>query len=149
MSHVWSDRSTLVFQRPTMRFTARTFIAANLAAMLAALACFEHVLHELSHRRAALAACLPELGESCVADGCCSHQHHDSADSPGTKPEWPSEHDPDNCVVCRFLALPQLCEAPQELLSAERLVAEVVGLPQPAFASRLVALVPIRGPPLS
>lgn len=139
-----------------MHFSARSITAATLAALLAALACFEHALHDVSHIHVHHAGCLsdtleacPGKLETCPTGGCCSQGAKGATDlSPKDQPS-PTEHDPENCAVCRLLALPQLFEPPQHLFLSDAFVADLVGTVQPSFASRIVTLVPIRGPPVS
>jgi len=126
-----------------MHFSARKITAATLVTLLAALACFEHALHEVSH------ASSPQTcgAENNLSRGDCSHDHGSgNAESTPDNPA-PPEHDPNDCAVCRFLAIPQLFDAPLEFAFAEALVCERLAESPLSFASRIFTLVPIRGPP--
>jgi len=132
-----------------MDFSARNITAATLAALLAAWACFEHALHDVSHASSPQNCCADGKLSACDARSPCSHDHgSDKAESTPDKPA-PPEHNPDTCAVCRFLTLPQLFEPPQEFAFAVALVCEDIVESTLSFASRLVTLVPIRGPPAS
>lgn len=130
-----------------MHFSARKITAATLAALLAALACFEHGLHDVSHSHAGDGCCQSGRLESGPKNRYCSHDHDGQGQPASSESDVPPQHDPDNCAVCRFLALPQLFEAPSAFSSAEMLVRDIVVAFQPLVASRVVTLVPIRGPP--
>jgi hypothetical protein len=139
-----------------MRFSAGKTTATTLAALLAALSCFEHGLHNVVHVHLHHAGCLsgnvePSSGkpESCPTKGCCPHGAEGATDSSSKDQPRPTEHDPEHCLVCRLLALPQFFEPPQLLLFSDMLVADLVGTTQLSFARRVVRLVPIRGPPVS
>lgn len=131
-----------------MHFSVRKITAATLAALLAALACFEHALHDVSHVHVGQASCLSGKLEAGPTHDCCSHGNGTS-ESPATDDSTPTEHDPGNCAVCRFLALPQLFETPRDFFSADKLVTDMVAAAQPSFARRIVTVVSIRGPPVT
>jgi hypothetical protein len=132
-----------------MHFSARKITAATLAALLAALACFEHALHDVSHSHSGNGCCRSGKLKACSTGQCCSHgSHSHGAMDTSSEGEPPTKHDPENCAVCRFLALPQLFEPPQELCSAAQLVWGHIAEPPRSLATRIVRFAPIRGPPL-
>jgi hypothetical protein len=132
-----------------MHFSAHRITALTLAALLAAVACFEHALHDVSHGHPANSCCQHGKLDAAPAGHCCSHRHAACETSPAPDESNPTPHDPDNCAVCRYLALPQLFEAPPDLLLAESVVCGAIAWEQPSSPSRIVTLVPIRGPPMT
>lgn len=160
-----------------MHFSARKITAAFLAALLAALACFEHALHEFSHAGSGSGCCAHGKLTVASAGGVCSHDHgfgkHDSenhssgthasgthssdssdkhsSDKTGTAadPLAPVQHDTDRCPICRVLNLPQLFEAPPANVFAEALVFGDVAESYQSFAAPFLTLAAIRGPPPS
>lgn len=129
----------LLSGRPAMHSSAQKFTAATLVALFAALGPLEHLLHDVAHASAG--------HSSCHVHGCCSaHAEHD-----GCSDEQPpaEQHDPDNCAVCRSLALPRLAEAPLPEFVTTNLACDVVIAFLPSTACPIVTLVPIRGPPLN
>ncbi|MCA9210897.1 MAG: hypothetical protein KDA55_21205 [Planctomycetales bacterium] len=142
-----------------MHFSARKITAAFLAALLAALACFEHALHEFSHVGSASSCCAHGKLPFASEDGVCSHHHgfgkHDfgkhisgNTETP-TDPPAPVQHDTDRCPICRVLNLPQLFEAPPTKVFAEALVFGDVAESYQSFAAPFLTLAAIRGPPPS
>ena len=139
----------LLLIRPTMHFSARKTIATTLAALLAVLACAEHALHDVSHVHVGESRCQSGKPEAVLTRSCCSHDHGCRETTSSPESDAPPEHDSENCAVCRFLALPQLFEPPQELLSATEFVSDHIAESPLSPTVRIVTLVPIRGPPLS
>ena len=129
-----------------MHYSARTIIAATLTVILTALACFEHALHDLSHKHTSF---FSEKSEVFCAFHFCSHPHHSARGESSSEHESPPEHDSDNCSICRFLALPQYCAAPLEFCLAETFVFERTELAPPSFPNRSIHQTLIRGPPLA
>ena len=125
-------------RRLAMRAAANQLIATTLVALLAALGCFEHLLHDVTHR--------PAQHASSGVQSCC-HQAHQGACSSEGSPT--SQHDPVTCTVCRHLALSQLSDTYQQIFFAAFYTSEVVVAPLPAVICFSVTLVPIRGPPLN
>lgn len=146
----WTTLSQSCFFKPrsTMHFSARKITAATLAALLAALACFEHALHDTSHSHSSDRCCQSVKLEACPTDHCSSHgSHAHGAMDTSSEGEPPAEHDPEDCAVCCFLALPQLFEPPPHLFLSDVLVSELAVAVQPSIAERAVRLATIRGPP--
>ena len=112
--------------------------ATTLVALLAALGCFEHLLHDVTHRTA------HHAGSG--AHGCC----HQTGQGGCSNEEPPTnQHDPETCAVCRHLALPQLVDTPQQIFFTAILTSDVVVAGLPSVTCPSVTLVPIRGPPLN
>ena len=121
-----------------MRDAANKLIATTLVALLAALGCFEHLLHDVTHR--------PAQHASSGVQSCC-HQAHQGACSSEGSPT--SQHDPVTSTVCRHLALSQLSDTYQQIFFAAFYTSDVVVAPLPPVICFSVTLVPIRGPPLN
>ena len=117
---------------------ANKLIATTLVALLATLGCFEHLLHDVTHRPAEQAASGVQT---------CCHQAHQDACSSEESPA--SQHDPVTCTVCRHLALSQLSDTYQQIFFTAFYTSDVVVAPLPAVTCLSVTLVPIRGPPLN
>ena len=123
-----------------MSFSAKKFTAVSLLALQAMVGGFEHLWHEVSHG--------PAEHADDVAQSCCSDCHVERTVAPDE--EAPAnEHDPEDCVVCRHVALPQFFETPHEAVLVAPLTAEVSIAAAPSLARPIVTLVPIRGPPLN
>lgn len=128
-------------------------IAATLAALLAVLACFERPLHHAMHAWPGAGCCSGGEHAACHehADGShhqgCSHSEGVDESQTDSGESAPAEHDPDQCIVCRHLALPLLAELPQTLETAAGLVGACPPAESSSCVSRVVTLVPIRGPP--
>lgn len=132
-----------------MRSSTLKSIALSLAAFLAVLAYCQHSLHDWAH--------LAGYAPSGCAHHCCSSDQHvaqvsgyeNPADDvvPQDESERPSQHDSENCSICRLLALPQL-NAPSVGPLAARLVAfDVVRCDEPLHLCRVARRFDIRGPP--
>lgn len=123
-------------RRLSMRSAAHKLIATLLVVLLAALGCFAHFLHAVTHHPAQHAA----RG----VHSCC----HQTQQGAGSNEESPTnQHDPVTCTVCRHLALSQLSDTQQQIFCTALFTPDdvVVGLPSVTCPS--VTLVPIRGPP--
>jgi hypothetical protein len=149
-------------QRTIMRHITQKMTASLLAAILAAVACFGHALHEVAHFhfRGTTSPCPQRVGQACcpteaqyvggsevgLAKGC-SHSPTSTKQTSFAAASSP-HHDRSRCAICRFLALPQFAETPQNLLSNESAVYGRVAVPHTSPFLRRVSLVTIRGPPV-
>jgi hypothetical protein len=145
-----------------MRHIAQKMIALLLAMILAVVACFGDALHEVAHvhvRGAPLAcsnlverACCPSEPQHSGRSAAChakdgSHALTSTQQTTQSGESTSSHHDRNRCFICRFLALPQLAETPQDLLPSEAAVYGRVAVTHTSPFLRHVSLVTIRGPP--
>jgi hypothetical protein len=151
--------------RSAMRVIFHKTIATTLAGLLAALSCGESSLHAIVHGHApATAACRSHstssghehfhstANSSCTPDSGCpasrgGHEIRLAGSQSGSHQLRPLTHDPETCVVCRFLALRQLADPPQDPVVADTTEwGRVAGAPS-ALPHRTATFALIRGPP--
>lgn len=114
--------------------------------------CSSHSHCQLKHRQVPSAAvCQHATSASCCSGSRQAPQVPEGHCGAGTVAETggekPAPHDENECLVCRFFALPQLCQVPPGLHLSVLVREELVCVEPPGLGTRTVLREPIRGPP--